>query len=144
MKNKLFLFFITFVYFPVMIFTAETGELDTTTRSIYKANAFAHKGQYHEALSELNHAIAKNEKSARAHKVRGHVYIAMGELQQALNDLNRVVELAPNSATPYVDRSIVYYKLGNRTQAIKDINRALQLSPNSSFAQGVKEKITTE
>ena len=128
--------------FPLIAFGGEqNNQLDPTTHQIYKANAYAHKGQYTQALETLNQAIAADSSSAHAFKVRGHVYVAMGDLQHALADLSKVVELAPNSANAYVDRSIVCHKLGKRTEALKDIKRALELAPDSTFAQGVRDKL---
>lgn len=126
---------------PLLTFGAEqNSNLDPVTYQVYKANAFAHKGQYPQALEALNQAISLDRSAARAYKVRGHVYVAMGDLPKAIADLGKVVELVPDSANALVDRSIVHYKLGHRTDALKDIKRALDLAPDSAFAQGVRDK----
>jgi len=145
MKLSIFKMIVIALCLPALLASAEQKiEKDTATYYIMKANAMAEKGQYDQALKELNKAIEKEPSSARAYKVRGHVFIAKGDNEKAIEDLNKVISLVPKAAKPYVDRSIVHFKMGNKGLATKDINKALSLKPDSAWAKGVKEKIASE
>jgi Flp pilus assembly protein TadD len=111
---------------------------------ISTANAMAEQGRYAEALTELNSAIANEPNSARAYKIRGHVYIAQGDHQKALADLSKVIALTPHQAKPYVDRAIVHYKMGNKGLALSDISAAQRIAPTDSWVAAVREKISSE
>lgn len=111
------------------------------TEIVDLGNRMAKEGNYQQALQALNQAIAENPSSARAYKLRGHVYYAMGNYQQSLTDLDHVVALIPDSANALVDRAIVYSVIGNHGLALADVERALALKPNSTFAQEVRKEV---
>jgi tetratricopeptide (TPR) repeat protein len=110
---------------------------------IASANALAKKGEYRHALDELDQAIAKDAKNSRAYKVRGHVYYAIGNYALAVKDFEQVRVLAPSSANAYVDLAIAQSMMGNHKQALANISYALSLKPDSSFAQAVRDQITS-
>lgn len=108
---------------------------------ISAGNNLAKSGNYSQALTELNQAIAKDPNNARAYKLRGNVYYAMGDYVQSLRDLDQVVNLVPDSVNAYCDRAIAHSMVGNHGLALTDIEYALKLKPTSSFAQAVRAKI---
>lgn len=137
MINNILKHLFILVCLPIALF-AQTAD------DIEKANGYAEKGQYEEALSLLNYAIAQDPASARAYKVRGHVYIAKGEHSEALADLTKVINLVPDQAKPYADRAIVHYKMGNKGLALSDISAAERLAPASGWILAVKDKLENE
>ena len=106
-----------------------------------RGSNLAKGGQYQEALTSLNTAIQADPQSARAYKLRGHVYYAMGDYARALTDLDYVVALIPDSANALADRAIVHSVMGHHGLALADIERALALKPSSSFAQAVRKEV---
>ena len=118
------------------------GSLSSAQSSIVdQGNMQAKNGNYSQSLASLNLAIQSDPSSARAYKLRGHVYYAMGDYQKALADLDYVVHLVRDSANAYVDRAIVHSVMGNHGLALADVERALALKPSSTFAQSVRKEI---
>lgn len=145
MKLNIIKLMVAVLCLPAILICAEAQvQKETATYYIMKANAMAEKGQYDQALQEIEKAIEKEPSSARAYKVRGHVYIAKGDHEKAIEDLSKVISLVPTAAKPYVDRAIVHFKMGNKGLATKDINKALSLQPDSVWAKGVSEKFASE
>jgi len=125
---------------PLMLIGAESNP----EANIMKANMMAEQGQYGQALKEIDAAIKKAPNSARAYKIRGHIYIAKEDYQKALADLGKVISLAHNQAKPYVDRAIVHFKMGNKGLAMSDISKALKINPSDPWTLGVGNKIANE
>lgn len=118
-----------------LLHAASSSQLADTGSSLAK------KGNYTEALATLNSAIQADPRSARAYKLRGHIYYAMGDYHRSLTDLDYVVSLIPDSANALADRAIVHSVMGHHGLALADIERALALKPSSSFAQAVRKEI---
>jgi len=129
--------------FALILVSANIGMLNAASSSQLAdtGSQLAKKGNYTEALANLNAAIQTDPHSARAYKLRGHVYYAMGDYDRALTDLDYVVTLVQGNANALADRAIVHSVMGHHGLALADIERALALKPSSSFAQAVRKEI---
>jgi tetratricopeptide (TPR) repeat protein len=63
--------------------------------------AFAEKGQYDQAISDFNQAIAINPSYNKAYNNRGIVYRLRGQYHQAISDFNKAIAINPLDAEAY-------------------------------------------
>ena len=142
---RLILILLTIITFNITNLSSnETSfSLNILHKHVESANSYAKSGQHEQALNELNNAISKAPKYARAFKIRANVHFAKGDYAKALEDFNALIQLAPDRAQSYVDRSIVYHAMKNQALAKADIQKALSLDPNDSFAKSVLARINS-
>jgi len=103
-----------------------------TTPAIYinLGNIYSQQGNYDEAFSYFNKAIALEPDNAEAFRERGITYGNKGNLDQASSDLGKAIELFPDFADAYHDRANVYSTRGDIDNAISDLNQAIIINPD--------------
>ncbi len=103
-----------------------------TAAAIYswRADAYIHKGELDEAMSDANESIRLNPRYFGGYLERGVIYRRTGSLDKAIGDYDTVVRLSPEFALLYYDRAIAYGLKGDYTQSIRDSTRAIRLNPN--------------
>ncbi|CAG8655684.1 20904_t:CDS:2 [Cetraspora pellucida] len=84
------------------------------------------------AIEDLNHAISKNPRKARAYAFRGEVYRSRSMYDKALADLNKSVKIQKNSFA-LRSRAEVYSSTQQYEKAILDLNLALNIDPKNIF-----------
>ncbi len=99
-----------------------------------RGNVYDDLGNYEQALSDYNQAIALDPKYAAAYNNRGIIYDDLGNYEQALSDYNQAIALDPKDALAYNNRGIIYKDLGNYEQALSDYNQAIALDPKYALA----------
>jgi len=90
------------------------------------------KGQYQQALNQIDLAIQLAPLAAQAHDNRGIILQRMGLLDEALTSHNEAIQANPNLAKAYNNRATVYFALGQLDLALIDIQRAIHLQPDLS------------
>jgi protein O-mannosyl-transferase len=91
--------------------------------------AYAHLGNYRQAIEDLNRAIEIRPGYPEAYTNRGVTYNGLGNYRQAIEDLNRAIEINPGKVEMYINRGHAYDGLGNYRQAIEDLNIAIKINP---------------
>jgi tetratricopeptide (TPR) repeat protein len=99
-----------------------------------KGKTLAQQGEYVEALSEMDQALALNPKDAETYTRRGGIYTLQKQYDKAIEDFNRAIELNPRYAKAYYNRSLVYYYQGKYDQALVDLQKTLELKPKDAEA----------
>jgi tetratricopeptide (TPR) repeat protein len=99
-----------------------------------RGSAYARKGLYDKAISDLTKAIALAPDSAGPYNERAWAWHLMGLDAKGLPDANKAVELTPNDADSFETRAEISEKLGQRDQAIIDYRKTLKLSPSNTEA----------
>lgn len=84
------------------------------------------KGEFGEALKEINLELEANPENLRALYVRGLIYGYSGQVDEAILDFERFVEWAPKEWAGYNDLSWLLSKAGRYEEARGVINEALQ------------------
>ena len=87
------------------------------------------KGQYSQAISEFNRAIAANPDNFEAYVFRGKAKWCNQDLQGALVDYNCAIELDDNASMVYMDRSFLFDELGMPELALLDLEKHGKLLP---------------
>jgi tetratricopeptide (TPR) repeat protein len=101
----------------------------------FKGISYAIQGQYDQAISQYNQAIAINPTFASAYFSRGVAYAqSRGQYDQALSDFSKAIEISPQFAKAYKDRGFAYYKKGQYDQAITDYSKAIEINPRFADA----------
>ena len=87
------------------------------------------KGQFEEALINLNLAVESKPNDDMAWLTRGIVRIHMSDFSSAVVDFNKAIYLNPSRPKSYLYRYIAYSCTENYQFAFGDINHYLTLAP---------------
>jgi tetratricopeptide (TPR) repeat protein/V8-like Glu-specific endopeptidase len=98
------------------------------------ANEKYDRGNYNEALSDYNRAIALNPQYAFAYNNRANLRFQQRDLRGALTDYNRAIALKPDLAIAYSNRGNIKVELKDTKGALADYNRAITLDPKDDLA----------
>lgn len=126
----------------------EATKLDATPDHLLRlGNLYAWKGDYDQALTELNRALEQTPESPQLYAARGTVYhwkaraISRGGdienaqelLVLAISDFSRAMNLAPRESVFPYRRAIAFAYHGNFQRALIDLNHALQLKEDGEY-----------
>jgi Tfp pilus assembly protein PilF len=98
---------------------------------------YAHflKGEYLEAVSAYNNALAQNSSYSQAHQRLGEVYYAMGKTDRAIGEFRKALDLNGNDVLAHFQLGLAYMKLGGESaRAAASLQKVLRLAPNSELA----------
>jgi tetratricopeptide (TPR) repeat protein len=105
-----------------------------------RANVYIKRGQFAEAVGELDKAIEYHPKYAEAYYNRGIAQRHLERLNQAVSDYTRAIEFNPDFAEAYANRGIIYSRLGQLNEAIADYTKAIGINPdfgNAYYNRGI-------
>lgn len=116
---------------------AEAVRLDPKNADGYfcRAGMYRDKGEYPQALADINEAIRLKPDNARFYGVRGIIYEDLNQYDKALPDLDKQIKLLGDNAQnfDYSRRGITYYELGKYEEAVKDFTEAIRLKPDNKY-----------
>ena len=112
------------------------------TVETYRANATSRfeKGEFDQAIVEIDKALALRSEDAEAMLFRATASLKLDRTDSALADLNRSIELRP-SAQAYVFRAGISEKQGKPVGAETDYRAALVINPKNDAAISAVSKI---
>lgn len=93
------------------------------------------KGQYDEAIINLNLAVDSKPENDMAWLTRGIVRIHMSDFSSAVVDFNKAIYLNPARPKTYLYRYIAYSRTENYQFAFGDINHYLGLAPSDTLGR---------
>ena len=85
------------------------------------------KGQYEQAISNLNKALEINSRYAVAFYNRGLVFQDKGQYNLAISDFRKAIEINPKDPAAYCSRGIIYFIKNEYDKAWNDFKRAQTL-----------------
>jgi tetratricopeptide (TPR) repeat protein len=88
--------------------------------------AFAEKGQYDQAISDFNQAIAINPRYNKAYNNRGIVYRLREQYNQALSDFNKAISINPLDAEAY--NNLAWLLATAKAQGFRNGKKAVELA----------------
>jgi len=99
-------------------------------RHFTNAHRLREKGQYQEALDELERSIQLNGFYAKAHNDKGYILQAVGDVNQATVCFKRAIELDPDYGMPLGNLGSVLQSQGKIDEAVDNYKLALELDPD--------------
>ena len=100
------------------------------------------KGQYDEAIINLNLAVDSKPENDMAWLTRGIVRIHMSDFSSAVVDFNKAIYLNPARSKTYLYRYIAYSRTENYQFAFGDINHYLGLAPSDTLGRVYRLEIS--
>jgi len=88
--------------------------------------AFGEKGQYDQAISDFNQAIAINPRYNKAYNNRGIVYRLRGQYNQAISDFNKAIAINPLDAEAY--NNLAWLLATAKTPGFRNGKKAVELA----------------
>ena len=86
--------------------------------------AYFLKGNFDDALADLNEVICLNPDDAVAYHRRGIIYLRKGNFDSAIIDLNKAIEMDPNDDLVYYSRGEAWLHLKKWDKAKFDLTAA--------------------
>jgi tetratricopeptide (TPR) repeat protein len=126
--------FSTFCILVVPIVLAEAAQAGDEAKNaeyhIRLATDCYAKGQYDEAIKELDDAIRLEPKNALAFSCRGAVRFAQKDYDRSITDLNEAIRLEPaKPSSGYYIRGAAWYMKKDYAKGVKDLEEAIRLNP---------------
>ncbi len=102
----------------------------------YTGLGYAHfkKGEYLEAITAYQKALAHNKRYAQAYLRLGEVYYSIDKPERAIDELRRALEIDDNFLFAHFQLGLAYMKLDNVEKARQSFQKVLQLAPHSQMA----------
>jgi Flp pilus assembly protein TadD len=75
--------------------------------------AYAAKGDYRQAIVDLNEAIRLNSEDAKSWFYRGYAYAQLKDFDRAIPDYNQAISLNPKTGMYYYSRAKAYEAKGD-------------------------------
>jgi tetratricopeptide (TPR) repeat protein len=95
---------------------------------VNRAAEYFEKGDYDQALKDLDDAIRLDPEYVPAFKYRGAVYLKRKEFGRAVDDYRKAIRLEPNNAEHFYNRGAAYSGIGEYDLAISDYTEAIRLN----------------
>jgi len=96
---------------------------------INRGIAFGEKGQYDQAISDFNQAIAINPRYDRAYNNRGIVYRLRGQYNESISDFNKAIATNPLDAEAY--NNLAWLLATAKAQGFRNGKKAVELALNA-------------
>jgi tetratricopeptide (TPR) repeat protein len=115
----------------------DTGEyqgIDTnyTDALINRAVSSKYTGDLNGALTDVNKAIALNDRDAVAFNTRGNIYMLFGEYQNAISDYSHAIDIDGSYAKAYYNRALARIIVYANSAACSDLRTAASLGYNEA------------
>jgi tetratricopeptide (TPR) repeat protein/predicted Ser/Thr protein kinase len=114
------------------------------------ANAFCDRGALREKLGDYRGAIEDSTEALRLQPDSALVYRnralarnKLGDLLGAVSDYGEAIRLEPESARAFANRGSTYHQLRRWPEAIADLERALELGIEGTWAETIRENLSS-
>ncbi len=122
------------ILLAILICFSAASQSQDAVELINKGLHFTQKGEYTEAISNFNAAIAIDENNLDAYVKRAFAYSMLKEYEKAVSDYSKLIELKPNFAVAYFSRGSALNKLERFNEALADFDKVITMEPTNSEA----------
>ncbi len=105
----------------------EWGKVSPADTYLNRGSIRSDRGDYREAIADLDQVIRLNPKNAVAYAVRGLTHQRQGKHQAAIADFNQAARIDPNNAIAYFARGLSYHIQGDYQGAAVAYEKAIAL-----------------
>ncbi|MGK7918836.1 MAG: tetratricopeptide repeat protein [Trichodesmium sp.] len=98
------------------------------------------KGNYQNAIKDLNQAINLNPGQSQIYLTRGVAYSELGMRKLAIADFNQAIKINPENSQAYYYRGDEYLQLRDKEKSLQDLNKSIKIdanNPKAYFNRGV-------
>jgi tetratricopeptide (TPR) repeat protein len=99
------------------------------------------KGEYREAIGELEKVVSVYPNFAPAYNIMGKSYAVLGDLEDAKRSFERVIKLTPTLDEGYLNMGLLLLLEGNTPRATAFLKKARDLNPGNVKTRFHLEKI---
>jgi tetratricopeptide (TPR) repeat protein len=110
--------------------TALGGKFGAADPFVESASKEAQHGDYDQAISEMDKALAAQPKQPALWVYRGDLYSAQNRHEAAIADYGQAISLQPDAPGIYLRRANEYVKADQDIPAHRDFAKAIELSPD--------------
>ena len=123
--------------FAVVVLVALTAKWEERDARGYfeRAENFAFRGRFTEAIAEYTQAIELAPDFSEAYRKRAVAHMNLTEYDLAIADQNEAIRFNPNHARAYYDRGIAHYFLKHHEAACRDMHIACALGLDKGCIQ---------
>jgi Tfp pilus assembly protein PilF len=109
----------------------------TNAEVAFAGLGYAHflKGEYLEAISAYEKALAQNDNYVQAHLRLGEVYYTLDRINRAIGEYRHALRIDGNFVPAHFQVGLAYMKLGEREKARQSFQYVLRLAPGSELAE---------
>ena len=100
-----------------------------------RAEKFAGRGRFVEAIEDYTRAIALDPEHFKSYRKRAVAHMYLGDYPKAIADHNQALARNPANGRVYYDRGISFYFLENTEAACHDMQRACNLGFQNGCVQ---------
>lgn len=136
MVKKIFLILLFLIFSLNFIWaqiTDETGEQGEAAIYFKKGLELANKGQYDQAIIELQKALELNINDAQAKSVLGTIYAYKNMDTEAIKTLKEALKLNPKLAIAHYTLGMIYEKKSLFKEAINEWTQFMELTSNEDL-----------
>lgn len=112
----------------------QSSDFYESQERFFRGRALIERGNFQQALAELNQSIALDSEASHSHNAQGLAYWQQGLLNQALPPLDRAIQLSPNWTYPRITRSLILLEQRRYAEAQQGLEEAVALDPEDSTA----------
>jgi len=113
-------------------FVAAPAFADQSDAHYKRGVAFKRKGDTEKAVSELEQAVAKNDKHAQAWALLGNIYKQREDYPKAVEAYEKAAALLPKEAVLWSNLGMSYYRAQRADEALTALERACRLDPKNA------------
>jgi tetratricopeptide (TPR) repeat protein len=115
------------------------GKRATDEDALAVGRAHLEAGEYAEAVSDLEAAVAADPSNGEAHFALGQAYFQTGDLEKAMAEFRTVLATDPDNAAAHHNLGVVYFQMRDPNAAVAEFQAALELdagNPDTHYQLG--------
>src|SRR5919197_6464229 len=126
----------------LLLYALTDQQTNQTTSALNKKGLdLINSGDYSEAITYFDKALAMNSSNVNALNNKAFALYSLGNYSEAISYYDKALAIEPDDATVLNNKGLVLYSLGSYYEAIKYIDKALAIEPDDALALDNKNKI---
>jgi tetratricopeptide (TPR) repeat protein len=124
--------------------TGKGTPADLATAHLNRANVYAQRAKYDQALADYAAALALDRENPLIAYNRGNLYFDTQQYELAIADFTTALQLDPKFALAYYNRALALERLGDTSAAAIDYGRVLAIDPAAASARERLERLQSQ
>lgn len=116
-----------------LLFIASAAQAQTAAEFYKKASVLAEKGDYKNALVQMNNALKKDSVNIDYLSAKAHILRELKEYQASYDTYSAVIGLSPKTSYAYNNRGLLLYSIQQFDASIDDFTEGLKVETRDSM-----------